>query len=722
MSTQLQDQGRESGLGVQPSEILRAITHRKWLILASTVVVGAAVGTGSMRQKKVYSAAASVMIEPIMPKVIDNPVGFEGISELSRAEALFSNTQYRIIRSRPVLLSAAATLGLEKNARFLADYGINPQDHADVLDAAAGVLERQLEVVPQRGSRIVRLIVEDYDPNRAAEIANGVAQAYKTHALDRRLGATLEAHRWLDQQVAEFSKALEASEAKLAEFRRANQISVNDRKNMNSAKLARLNEELVDVRTSLIRLRAKRKILQAELAQKDGTQASVPEIASNPVIAGLRGKLVDLASQRAQIASRYGPKHDTMKAIDDQIGEVRRLIEAELSIVVETNDNEIKALESTEAGINAALDVERTAARELEELVAEYNTLAADNETTKTRLAALQKRQTDADLSGRLKSNFVEIFENAEPNPAPIRPSIVKNSALGLLAGLALGLMIAIASVMLDTTVRSQADIEELLGLTFLGIVPSIHEKAETAGETQLTRDLYLVRSPKSSLAECLRSIRTNILFMGTDKPLKKILVTSPGPSEGKSTVATNLALVMAQAGQRVLLVDTDLRRPRLHRVFSVSSETGVTTVLLKAASVEEVIRPTGVVGMDILPCGPLPPNPAELLHSSHFTELVETLCSMYDRVIFDSPPVNAVTDSVILSQIVDGTLLVAKVGTTAKDGVRRARRQLGSVNASLLGCVLNDIDLEHGSYGYSHYYYYSHRYGYGAEEKSAET
>ena len=239
--------------------------------------------------------------------------------------------------------------------------------------------------------------------------------------------------------------------------------------------------------------------------------------------------------------------------------------------------------------------------------------------------------------------------------------------------------------------------------------------------KTGSARDLYVLSHPQSSAAECCRAIRTNILFMTPDKPARTLLITSAGPQEGKTTVAVNLAITLAQSGLRVLLVDTDMRRPRLHKVFGIpSSSNGLSRAIVAECDVFEVIRETGVPNLSLLPCGACPPNPAELIHAERFRGIVGELAKKFDRVIFDSPPVGAVTDAAILSRLTDGTVLVAKGRQTTRDSLTRAYRQVyGDGQVNVLGCILNDLDLsQRGQYGY---YYYS-RYGYYYRQEPAES
>jgi capsular exopolysaccharide synthesis family protein len=272
--------------------------------------------------------------------------------------------------------------------------------------------------------------------------------------------------------------------------------------------------------------------------------------------------------------------------------------------------------------------------------------------------------------------------------------------------------------------------------LAFLGIVPSIgtlsgtyashtdrrdwkkREKAKRLkpggnGGKQIDFALFVHENPQSQVAESCRAIRTNLLFMSADQPAQKILITSPSPQEGKTTVAINLAIVMAQSGSRVLLVDTDLRRPRVHSVFGVTSRHGISTVVLGESNIAEAVVHTDIPNLDIILCGPIPPNPAELMHTESFARSIQKLSERYDRIIFDSPPVGAVTDAAILSKLVDGTVLIVKSLQTTRDALKHSFSVFTDINAKVLGAVLNDMDLNNRKYGRHYYYHYYKKYGY---------
>jgi capsular exopolysaccharide synthesis family protein len=276
---------------------------------------------------------------------------------------------------------------------------------------------------------------------------------------------------------------------------------------------------------------------------------------------------------------------------------------------------------------------------------------------------------------------------------------------LAILLGLAGGVGHAFLLETLDTTITTREQVEERLGLAFLGIIPSIENMT---GDKE--RDLFVHANPRSAAAECLRSIRTNLLFMSPEKPLKTIVVTSASPSEGKTTTATALAEVMADGGNRVLLVDADMRRPQLHKVFEMSNEAGLSSLILGDGQLEDLIRPSQIPNLSVLTCGPIPPNPAELLHTDGFRRLLQAMAQRYDRVIIDSPPAGVVADAVVISTQVDGTLMVLKAGHTSRDQAVRAVRSILDVKGRIFGAVLNDLDLTDQRYGQYYQYY---RYGY---------
>lgn len=723
---QQHDLAEEALLTIDPREIVRALNRRKWLIIACALLAGTIATVIALRQPKIYQSVARVIITPVQPNVLGDKLDQSSFYDQAQMEFYFNNTEYLIIESRDVLLRAAALSGLADDPQFVEDYKLGSIKSKDrMARAMERIFRGALTVSPEKDSRVVDLVVEDLNHVRAAKIANAIADAYIDYSLEQRLAATRNASGWLDQRVHEFASQLESDEKALNDFKQRHNlvsISLEDRQNIATTNLATYSSKLIEVESQLMGLESEKTLLQR--VAKTGDIESAPRIAKNGVITGIKSQLAELEGKRAEESIRYGEKHPTIVAVDTRIKETQERLKRELQLVIASVEKEIEQAEDTRDSVSAALDAEKEKAMELNALALDYAKISRELGTTRQTYQALLKRRTEADLSGLLKTNFVRSLETAEPRSGPVRPDVRTYALLGALLGLMLGASLAVGTMLLDTTVHTQSEIEEYLRLPFLGIVPSIKNEDDISAEgTPGTRDLYIASNSKSSAAECARSIRTNLLFLGTERDLKEILLTSAGPSEGKTTTAITLGITMAQAGNRVLLVDTDLRRPRLHRTFGVSGETGLTSALLGEISPQEIIKSTEVVGLDVIPCGPLPPNPAELLHTQKFRSIIDELAKSYDRILFDSPPVNAVTDAAILAQQVDGTILVVKSSKTTKDAVRRAKRQLLDVNAPILGVVLNDVDFTEGGYYSGYHQYYYHRYAYTSDaDKGAEA
>ncbi len=709
---------------VDAGELLRAIRARPWLIGICAILGAAAGGLNAWEKPRIYAAAAEIVIDPVLPKVLGDSFDVEDGGDRLGAQASFYNTQYQIIQSRKVYREAVARLGFVADEKFLADYGINPAADEDArIKAGEGVFRRIVLVAPDPKSRIVKLIVEDFDPDRAARIANAIADVYIDHSLKGRMETTTNAYEWLDAQSRDFGTKLEDAEKALADFKRSNtlvSVSLEDRKNMIGTGMTAFNDKLVEVRNRLIALRAEREVIQAAAARGREALLATPRVAASDSVRELRNSLVDLEKRRAELSSRYGEKHPNMQAVDAQVGRVDKLLTEEIQALVVSVDNEIAALDGTERSLRGAMDVEIKKAMDLNNLALEYAKLSREVAKHQKTFESLDKRRTETNLSGKLDSNFVSLHQAAEPNPRKIRPSTTLEAVIGGVLGLLLGLALVVGRVLLDNTIHTQAEVEERLRLAFLGLLPKIEQEAPKRGEEAAaarSRDLYIAHNPKSAVAECARSLRTNLMFLGAETDLKRILLTSAGPSEGKSTTAIALGTTMALAKKRVLVIDTDLRRPRLHKAFGVSSREGLTSVLVDECGLDQAIKSTEVVGLDVLPCGPLPPNPSELLHTERFERLLRQLDERYDRIVLDSPPVNAVTDASILSQLSNGTILVVKASKTSKEAARRAARQLADVRANVLGVVLNDVDLKQGTYYRDQYYqYYRSGYAYGSD------
>jgi len=730
-----------TGAGVPPEQPLSVLLRRywqillkrRWLILGVLAIVFAGTTLFTYKQTRIYQAKLSVIVDSTPPQVLGQ--GVREVVDLGTGSYWMSRdyiaSQRDIIRSRHVALKVVDALGLTDLPSFWKP-GPVPQERS--REMAAERLRGLVQVSVPRENRILEISVTHPDPEMAARLCNAVGEAYLTFNIDHKLEASKDAVKWLADQLDDLRKELVESELKLHEFKKQHNVlsvPMEDKANLLTKQIEKYNDHLTEARMKRIELGAKRAqilALRNEDPLKDS--AALAGDTSLSIVMDLRKSYAEEYRKLEELKTRYLENHPLVQAqqakIDALLASLRREIDNALK-VVEARYNEALDAERQLAG---ALEAAKKEALDLNLKQIDYNRLKRAQENTEKLYTLVLSRLKESDLSANLRTTNIRLLDRASVPKFPIKPDVKLNLLIALLFGLLGGIGLAVLVEALDVTVKTQEEVEALTGLPFLGILPSIEaiegrfSPRSRNGVVDPRKDLYLHTSPKSSVAECARSIRTNLLFMSPEKPLTALVVTSPGPREGKTTTAISLAIVMAQGGQKVLLVDTDLRRPRIHRSFGVSSEVGITSVVLGQTRLEDAIKTTEVPNLSVLPCGPLPPNPAELLHTEAFGAILAELCRRFDRVIFDSPPLIAVTDPTVLATRSDGVLIVVKAGQTTREGLRRSVRMLADVNARVLGTVLNDLDVTSRGYG-QYYYYYYRRYGYGygyGQERSREA
>jgi succinoglycan biosynthesis transport protein ExoP len=719
--------------------ILRLIRKRKWMILGITLAVPCVVGLATSKQTPTYQASASIVIDIAVPQYMGT--GFRDVVEIepswwSSRENL--ETEFRVLRSDSQALAVAKSLcdrKLSDGRPALSHYvpGTNCTSTAD-FQTAAKVIQTVLRVDPVKESRIVTLSVTSTSPEIAAIVANTAATVYLERNLERRLSQSRNAATWLGSEYGDLATQLHDAEQALVDFKKKNNIvavNLEDRQNDLSARRQAISEKLSKVEIELLALKAQRDMLTSEKAGDPVTEFSAA-LSESDSAQQLKQLYMDQYVKYLELKSKYLEKHPLVVSAETRLSAIKSDLNRELDQARRAVESHYQVLAKQTADLKAALDQSTKDALQLEARASEYNHLKRTLDRFVKLTDQVGGREQETSLATHLKTNNVRILDQARIPTIPVSPDVPRAVGVAAAIGLILAFGLALLIESLDNTIKSQEDLEEGIGLSFLGLIPSINveRKGPDGGITvgkgvgpPESKDVFVWMSPKSSVAECCRSIRTNLLFQTPDRPARLLLVTSAGPQEGKTTVAVNLAISLAQSGLKVLLVDTDMRRPRLHKAFGIPGNVdGLSKAVVGECDVLSVVRETGVPDLYVLPCGACPPNPAELLHADRFKRIVEQLGSKYDRVIFDSPPVAAVTDPVILARLTDGTVFVAKAGLTSKDALSRAFRQLtldGGVN--VLGCVVNDLDVaKHSRYGY--YYYYYSRYGsyYATEENKA--
>jgi capsular exopolysaccharide synthesis family protein len=700
---------------------VRAFWRRKWVLLGVALVVAAGVALYTLRQPRRYAASASLIIDVTAPRVLDSDVkevmGEERSNYWFNKE--YTETQKIIITSRAVSARVVDKLGLQHDAAFLGVAHL--QDEKERLKAmegldAADLLRSRISVSPVKDSRLMNISVQDLDPQRAALLANEVADAYMSENLALKLRMTDTATQWLEERRLELEKTSNASELAVHSFKMDADLlstSMEDPESIIKSRIDGYSNKLTEVRTKVAGLKARVESIQQLRKQAkpdDMAWAEALPGANEPHIQTLKTRWVEQRAVCAELAERYLEEHPKMLECQRKLAVVREDYARSLDNLVRAAETELAQASAEERNLAKLLDETKAEGFEVQKRLIQLDRLRRESDNNRRLYELVLKRLKDIELSGLLRTSNVRVLDSARPSYVPVSPNVRKNLALGLVAGLLLGALAVLALEFAENTVSSQLDVEDRLKLPFLGFVPRIEDDGKG-------KDLVFHRMPRSSVAECWRAIRTNLLFMSPDKPFKTMLVTSSGPQEGKSTTCINLGVAMAQSGNRVLLLDTDMRRPRLHKAFGVSNEVGISSLVVGEGSLDKAIKSTEVGGLFVLPCGPVPPNPAELLHTQAFAELLRTVAGKFDRIILDSPPLNAVADSAVLATQVDGVVVVVKAGQTNREQARRAVRALQDVQARIFGAVLNDIDPADRKYNT---YYSAYRGGYGDTQDEA--
>jgi len=711
----------EAGALIDLMVYLRIVARRRLLILLTVAFALFTAGMYTLRQPKIYQATASLIIDSSAPRYLDNNQVQE-VVESGTGTYWYNKehyeTQYKVIVSRAVSKRVVEKLGLDSDLAFLGlmntkDPAAQKQELARA-DAIA-VLQQKIKVQPVKDSRLVYVVIEDVDSDRAALLANEVTQAYIAENLTLKLRTTETASQWLEERLTDYAAKTKQSELAVYQFKKDADMlttSLEDRASMVSQRLNSFNLALTEVRTKLAGLRARVDALHKLRAAAKDDDAHWAEGSSsaedNLLIHQLKIRYANQKVECAELQSRYFDDHPKLAACLSKLQSTKQDLVHELATLVNAAETDLAEALAKERNLAELLETAKAEAFEVNKRQIEFDQLKREADNNQRLYDVVLKREKDIELSGLLRTSNVRVLDPARPNKVPIRPNIKMSLLMALLVGTLLGVGLAFALEHLNDTIGSQQEVEEKLALPFLGIMPVIPDE----GNKSLS-DLHIHRQPKSYVAECCRAIRTNLLFMSPDKPFKTLLVSSSGPQEGKSTSSVGLGIALAQSGDRVLVIDTDMRRPRLHNVFGVSNEKGVSSVVVGEEPLEAVIKSTEVPNLYILPCGPIPPNPAELFHTTALKGLLSTVALKYDRIVLDSPPMGALTDAVVLGTQVDGVVLVLKAGKTSRDAVKRAARLLAGVNARLFGLILNKVDLNDPKSGGYFYAYRQHGYYY---------
>ena len=552
---------------------------------------------------------------------------------------------------------------------------------------------------PVGNSRLVDLTYRSANPKLAAQVLNTHADAYITQSLEYRFLTSQEATQWLGGQLEEQRRTVEESEAALYRYRQEHDaISLEDREDIVVQRLTELNAAFTGARTESIAKESAYRQLDALVGDADAITAH-PAVMSNLVIQHARAEVADLHRQRAELSESLGPRHPDMVTVQSAISLAESRLQVEIDRVVDSVQNEFLAAEAQAQSLARELNAQKNAALAMNEMGIGYGVLVREAESNRQIYESLLQRAKETGVSAKLRSSNIRVIDYAEVPTSPVSPKKGRMLLMALLAGVMGGGVLAFFFEYLDNRIKTPEELSTHLGLSSLGLIPTVASKALIAGES-----LLINNGVPGRFSEAFRTVRTNLLFSRADSK-RSFVITSTGPAEGKSVVAANLGIGLAQVHQRVLLIDADMRRPALHTAFNLDQEPGLSNLLVGEATVQQTIRKTSVPGLWLLPAGKNPPNPADLLCSERFTAFLNSLPEQFDWVLIDSPPVMAVTDAAIVAHAGAGIIFVVGADMTNRHAATQAVAQLETAKGSFVGGILNRVDLQKNGYYYSRYY-----------------
>jgi capsular exopolysaccharide synthesis family protein len=709
-------------------DYLVILRKHQWLILSFLIAVVTIVAVATFREKPVYVSSATLEIDRENTSVLPfQSMDYDYMVDLDN----YIDTQSRILTSETLALQTIRNLDPNADPEFAGG--------GDSEALSAGTLKNQ-QLPPEIGallgslavrripnSRLLTVSFESTDPRAAARILNAHLDNFVEQNYKSRYETTADASKFLQSELDELSVKVRRSEDARIAYERANQIwLVGDTtsSNVTTQRLADLNKQLTDAQSDSLRKQALYEFAKA------GDVDAVPQIRDNNLLAGMRARRGDLSIQYNDAVNQYGPNFPKVQRIQAQIKELDDQMSRESKGIVVQLESDYREAKQHEQLLSRALDEQKAEANVMSQKMIEYNILKREAEANKTLYDSLQTKLKEAQIASGLKSSNIRIIDPALVPSTPARPAKTRNIALAFLVGLVGGIGLAFLREYLDNTVKTPDDIENLVRLPSLAVVPFFGDKVFLGKRIALHKDttgtgfdkrieLVAHHLPKSQTSEAFRALRTSLLLSQADHPPQVILVTSALPREGKTTAAANLAVTLAQLGDKSVLIDGDLRKPGVGRLLGLETGkyAGLSSYLAGVSTLDEATVPhPAIPNLAAIPTGPLPPSPADLLSSHKLAEAISELRTKYKFVVIDSAPIMAATDGVILSVQADGVLLVIRSGETPKEAFTRTCDLLRSVKCRLLGVVLNAVNASAPDYYYS-YRYYPYSYGYGPQE-----
>ena len=666
----------------------RILRKRLWMIVSVVAIALAATSVWTYTTKPKFKSTVRIQIDPdqtILP--------YKDMYESITADPRYVETQAEVLQSEVLARRVVTRLDLTA-------------DPARLARIAAG-FAANLEVLPLINTQVVKVTYTAEDPQFAARAINMLADEYVDYSFESKREATTSARDFLGKELLTLKQKLEASEAALVTYAREHSmfLAQADKDNVVFQKLGDLNKEMTTVEARLL-------ANQYQMI-KNATPATFPESMKTLAMKDLESRRSTLEEKLANTRMRFGPRWPEVVTLTEEVADVRRQIAAETKRAVEQAKLEYDLAQAHRRRLAAAVDEQNQLAGRMTQDSVQYNILKREVETDRQLHDGVLQRVKEASVSAGLKAANIHIIDRGQVPVKAYSPNVPLNLALGLTIGLVFGIMLACFAEFVRGTIAGAEDVEQSLRLPMLATIPPFEKSWTEAtggilvgavGDLKPRRLAAYVNDTAQRYWEHYRSLRTSLLFSSADKCPQTILVTSAVMGEGKSTTVVNLGIALAQTGARTLVLDLDLRKPRLASFFNASGSQGISRYLSGQSELNTEIQETGIPNLFLIAAGPIPPNPPELIGSARMTFGLQLLSQYFDHILIDAPPLMPVTDALVIARVVDGVLMVVEGGKTPTAIVEKARNLLGSVDARVLGVIINKADVADSKYGYGYY------------------
>lgn len=709
----------------------KVLQKRRWLILAFFLIVVITTAIGTFAMKPIYRATTTIQINKETPQIVD----FKEIFTINTMDLDYYQTQYKILESRSLAKRVVQTLKLSDHPEFSPKAETSPfqtwksnvlaylsgwlaffnQDARDLsentkeTDRETSLINTfldQLKIEPIRNSRLVKIHFDSHHPDLSTRVPNTLAEMYIQQRLESRFTATEQAKEWLARQLDELKGKVERADETLQSFGSKHDIiSLEEKENIIMQRLTELNE-------ALTKAESERMAKEALYNQaKEPNFDSLPSVLENKLVQELKQNSIQLEAQYMKLLENFKPGYPEMKRLKDQMETIQKRLSVEIGKIIAGIKSEYESSLRKESLLRIAFEEQKAKAMDMKQKAIQYNILKREADTNKELYRGLLQRMKEAGVSAGITASNIQVIDRAEMPTRPFKPNKQLNLILAAVVGLFLGVGLAFFFEHLDNTVKTPEDVEGLISLPSFGMVPEIsYGKRNGLQPGKFHRvELVTFDHPKSMLSEAFRSIRTSILLSFSGKPPKTMVISSPNPAEGKTTTVTNTAIALCQTGARVIIIDADMRKPKIEKILGKENGVGLSNFLSGNTGLELIIKKSEIPNLCYIPSGPIPPNPSELLGSNLFKNMIQALAERFDHMLIDSPPLLGFADSTILSTVADGVIVVVVGGKTPRETLLRTKELLLQVNARILGVVINRVDIRRGGYGsyYNRYYYY---------------